>query len=72
MDINEPDNTLHSMSGYFADHQELAVSFHYSFGRAEDGIESLTLSLLFTGGVMSIEVLCDLLLYCELVVVMQY
>ena len=29
-------------------------------------------SLLTAGGVMSVKVLCDLLLYCELIVFMQY
>ena len=72
VDVDDLDKTLHSMSGCFTDHREQAGSFHWSFLRAEDGIELLTSSLLTAGGVISIKVLCDLLLYCELVVVTQY
>ena len=72
MDIEDPGDMLHSMSDYFSDHQELAGSFHRSFGRTEGGGESLVLFLSSAGCIMCVEVLCDLRLYCELIVGMQY
>ena len=72
MDIDDLDDTLHSMSVYFADHQELVGSFHCSFGRSEDGDESLAAFPSSIRCVIGVVVFYDSRLYCELVVVLRY